>query len=217
MIKGVLFDLDGTLLDRDTSLLRFTEDQYERFPELQRVDRDQYIRRFVELDARGYVWKDKVYEQLVREMDLELSWERLLEDYIAGFRLHCIGYPHLREMLTALKRQGMKLGIISNGFGEFQWGSIQGLGIADDFDAILISELEGLRKPDPAIFRRALDRLELQPEEAVFVGDHAVNDVEASRMVGMKAVWMKAAAGDTSCETDYSITDLMELKDILSN
>ncbi|WP_313957655.1 HAD hydrolase-like protein [Paenibacillus sp. Y412MC10] len=70
MIKGVLFDLDGTLLDRDASLLRFTEDQYERFPELQRVDRDQYIRRFVELDARGYVWKDKVYEQLVREMDL---------------------------------------------------------------------------------------------------------------------------------------------------
>ncbi|WP_181153211.1 hypothetical protein [Paenibacillus sp. AR247] len=43
------------------------------------------------------------------------------------------------------------------------------------------------------------------------------NDVEASRKVGMKAVWMKAAAENTSCETDYSITDLMELKDILSN
>ncbi|OZB96274.1 HAD family hydrolase [Paenibacillus sp. XY044] len=217
MIKGVLFDLDGTLLDRDNSLLRFAEDQYERIPELHHVDRDQYIRRFIELDARGYVWKDNVYEQLVREMDLKLAWERLLEDYVAGFRLHCTGYPHLREMLTVLKDRGMKLGIISNGFGEFQWGSIRGLGIADHFDVILISELEGLRKPEPEIFRRALDRLELHPEETAFVGDHPVYDVEASRKVGMTAIWMKAAAGDASCETDHSITDLMELPTLLRN
>lgn len=63
-MKAVIFDLDGTLLDRESSLLSFLEDQYVRFRGLQKIDKQAFVNRFVELDCRGYVWKDAVYRQI---------------------------------------------------------------------------------------------------------------------------------------------------------
>jgi len=78
MIKAVIFDLDGTLLDRDSSLKLFVQDQYKRYSkELAHIPKQEYISRFIELDHKGYVWKDKVYQQLLAEYDLSnLTWER---------------------------------------------------------------------------------------------------------------------------------------------
>lgn len=51
------------------------------------------------LDQKGYVWKDKVYQQLIEELELDLSWHELLEDYMESFQNHCIGFPGLIEIL----------------------------------------------------------------------------------------------------------------------
>jgi putative hydrolase of the HAD superfamily len=68
MITGVLFDLDGTLLDRDSSVKKFIHDQYDRLDRhVGHIPKDEYVARFIELDQRGYVWKDKVYQQLIKE------------------------------------------------------------------------------------------------------------------------------------------------------
>lgn len=210
-VKGVLFDLDGTLLDRDTSLLSFVRDQYDRITDLHGIDKELYVTRFVQLDQRGYVWKDKVYQQLIQEFNLSLSWQELLEDYINGFGRHCIGFPHLYEMLQALKSLKIKLGMITNGYGTFQLNNIHALGIHEYFDVILISEVEGLRKPDPAIFERALTRLGLAPHEVVFVGDHPVHDVAASRAVGMKGLWKADPQITEPVECDAVIRDLLDI------
>jgi putative hydrolase of the HAD superfamily len=215
MIKGFIFDLDGTLLDRDSSLKSFIVDQYERISALQIMDKDVFVYKFIELDKRGYVWKDKVYQQIIQEFNLSLAWEELLADYINGFQRHCIGFPNLLETLQYLKKNHMKLGMITNGFGEFQTNNIKALGIADIFDTILVSEIEGLRKPDPEIFKRALHKLGLKPEEGVYVGDHPVNDVLASRRIGMKGIWKEDLYYDGIFERDYTIRDLYELKTFL--
>ncbi|MEH7388609.1 HAD hydrolase-like protein, partial [Bacillus sp. JJ1521] len=68
MIKAAVFDLDGTLLDRDESVQKFITNQYDRFKKfLDDILKETYIKRFIELDHRGYIWKDKVYQQLVEE------------------------------------------------------------------------------------------------------------------------------------------------------
>lgn len=66
MVKAVIFDLDGILLDRDASIEKFIEYQYERLRHtLSHIPKESYIARFIELDDRGYVWKDTVYQQMV--------------------------------------------------------------------------------------------------------------------------------------------------------
>lgn len=213
MIKAVLFDLDGTLLNRDASLLKFVDGQYDRFKHfLCHIPKEVYARRFIELDHRGYVSKDKVYQQLITENQVSnLTWERLLDDYLAEFKYHCVPFPNLINMLGELKDMPLALGIITNGLGQFQMSSIQALGIAHYFDVILISEWEGLKKPEPGIFKRALERLHCLPNECVFIGDHPENDVQGARNVGMKGIWKKDASWPHVVEGSLSIDDLGEL------
>lgn len=218
MIRAVFFDLDGTLLDRDESVKRFIVNQYERLSNfLGHIPKEEYMTRFIELDCRGYVWKDKVYQQLVEEFDIVgIDWENLLEDYITEFKHHCVPFQNLHRMLEELKENELVLGMITNGFGQFQMDNIRALGIEEYFDAILVSETEGLKKPDPAIFERALKRLNKEPHESVFVGDHPENDVIASQYVGMKGIWKKDVQWD-AFEPDLVVEDLGELPTMIKN
>ncbi|MBU9673644.1 HAD family hydrolase [Planococcus sp. CP5-4] len=216
MIAAVLFDLDGTLLNRDASVVSFINEQYERMqPSLGHIPKALYAERFIELDRRGYVWKDKVYAQLIQEFEIkDTTWEFLLEDYLANFQFHCVPFGGLRTLLEDLKGQGLKLGIISNGKGKFQMDNIKALGIEIYFDTILISESEGLRKPDPRIFERAMARLNVLPSVSLFIGDHPTTDVEAAENAGMLGIWKKDA-GWSKAAADYSIDELNEVKRIV--
>lgn len=215
-IEAVFFDFDGTLLDRKTSLVNFIDEQYERFkPVLKVIDKQRYIDRFIELDARGYVWKDKVYSQLLKELNIAgLTREELLEDYITNFKNSCTGFQNLHEVLGQLKQMGMKLGIISNGKTDFQMANIKALGIEGYFDSILISEAVGLRKPDSRIFQKGMEALSVSSAESIFVGDHPENDVTASKRGGMIGIWKRDDYWH-SAEADFTIDELEELLSII--
>ncbi|QOR67058.1 HAD-IA family hydrolase [Cytobacillus suaedae] len=216
MIKAVLFDLDGTLLDRDASVKKFIDGQYDRLIDhVGHIAKDDYISRFIELDARGYVWKDKVYQQMVEECNItNLEWTDLLKDYIEQFKFHCVPFPNLLRMLDSLKEKSLKLGIITNGRGQFQLDNIKALGIEDYFDTILVSEWEGMKKPNVEIFRKALRNLEVDASQAMFIGDHPDNDVKASMAAGLVGVWKRDKQWE-EVEADFVVEDLMEVIDIL--
>jgi putative hydrolase of the HAD superfamily len=92
--------------------------------------------------------------------------------------------------------------------------NIKALGIEKYFETILISEWEGIKKPDPQIFKRALDQMKVSANESLFVGDHPENDVKASQNIGMKGIWMKDSQ-QGNFETKYIIDDLAELPHII--
>lgn len=140
-----------------------------------------------------------------------MDWTLLLDDYIRNFQKHCIGFPNLLSMLTQLKNHNLKLALVSNGFGQFQYDNFKALHIEYLFDEVLISEWEGLRKPDKAIFNRALTKLGVNAENALFVGDHPDNDIRASRDAGMRAVWKRNRQFETVVDADAVIDDLEEL------
>jgi putative hydrolase of the HAD superfamily len=218
MIKAVLFDLDGTLLNRDESVKRFVDNQYERLKKwLGHIKKENYISRFIELDKRGYVWKDKVYQQLTQELNItDLTWEGLLQDYITEFKYNCVPFDNLILMLEELKSSNILLGMITNGFGQFQMDNIKALGIDEYFDVILVSEWVGMKKPEPQIFIRALEKLNVSPTQSVFVGDHPENDVKAAQNVGMKGIWKKDFQWD-NVQADFTVNDLAELPLIIGN
>ncbi|MEK4626816.1 HAD-IA family hydrolase [Solibacillus sp. FSL R7-0682] len=216
MIKAVLFDLDGTLLNRDESVKHFIETQYDRLIEqLNHIPKETFTSRFIHLDQRGYVWKDKVYKQLVDEFHMTtITSEQLLADYLNKFKNSCVPFPNLILMLEQLINSGIVLGMITNGYGQFQMDNVRALGIEKYFDTIIVSEWEGMKKPDPQIFHRALNKLNLVANECVFIGDHPENDVKAARNVGMKAVWKKDFQWD-NVEADAIVQDLLELPIII--
>lgn len=213
MIKAALFDLDGTLLNRDASVHSFITNQYDRLHRwLGHIPKELYIARFIEYDQRGYVWKDKVYKQLIEEFTIpELTWEELLDDYINHFKHSCIPFPHLHKMLDELKAHDIKLAMITNGFGHFQMDNILALKIDSYFDEILVSEWEGIKKPDPEIFNRALNRLQLEPHACIFIGDHPEYDVYGAQKVGMKGIWKRDSHWKEPEHADKIIDDLMDL------
>ncbi|MVO98074.1 HAD family hydrolase [Paenibacillus lutrae] len=215
MVTGVLFDLDGTLLDRNLSLLHFADAQYDSLFTTYAEDKQVFINRFIELDQRGYVWKDKVYQHLIEEYRLPYTWEELLDDYLNGFPKYAVSFPHTLPLLESLKKKGYKLGMITNGFKDFQSANIDALGIRSCFHDILISEQAGLRKPDPAIFRMAAERLQIKLDNCVYIGDHPVNDVAASRYAGMRGIWKEDNYYPDDFEYDGIVRDLLELEPIL--
>lgn len=216
MIKAALFDLDGTLLNRDESVKLFLDSQYHRLNKfVGHIPKKQYMTRFIELDNRGYVWKDNVYQQLVNEFAMEgITWEELLQDYITEFKNNCVPFPNLIEMLEKLKTSNLKIGMITNGIGQFQIDNIKALGIEKYFDVILVSEWEGIKKPDPQIFQRALAKLDVLPNESLFIGDHPNNDVKGAQNVGMKGIWKKDYQW-SNVDADYIVDNLAELPAII--
>ncbi|WLD92302.1 HAD family hydrolase [Alkalihalobacillus sp. AL-G] len=211
MIKAVIFDLDGTLLNRDASVRKFIDDQYDRYIKwVGHVPKKEYTSRFIELDCQGYVWKDKVYQQLIDDYNIDLLWEVLLRDYVVQFKNHCVPFVNLIPMLERLKSTSIEMGMITNGNGQFQMDNIIALGIEPYFNTILVSEWEGIKKPDPQLFIKSLKQLNVEPDECIFVGDHPINDVKAAKNVGMKAVWKRDE--HWGCvEADFILNDLSEL------
>ncbi|MDP9349565.1 MAG: HAD family hydrolase [Gemmatimonadota bacterium] len=216
MIRVVLFDLDGTLLDRAQSLAAFVAAQHEQTLALHTIPKGTYVSRFIELDARGHVWKDRVYQTLVGEFGIvSCRWEELLRDYEENFARACIGFPHLHATLRALRTQGYRLGVVTNGREAFQMRVIRALAIQAYFDTVLISEAEGIRKPDPEIFHRALRRLGARPEESVFVGDHPEADIAGARRAGLRTIWKRDLAWGEPTRYDAAVNGLDELPAVL--
>jgi putative hydrolase of the HAD superfamily len=218
MVKAVLFDLDGTLLDRDASVDRFVSGQYDRLTQhLSHITKNDYIARFIELDCHGHVWKDKVYQALVSEFAIEgINWQSLLEDYEMRFQFHCVPFQFLTEMLNELKEQGYLLGIITNGRSPFQARTIDGLGIREYFDVILISAVERVRKPQVEIFQRAMNRLGVSASDSIFVGDHPEADIVGAKGAMMKTIWKRNLFWTEPKEADAIVDELSEIPGILT-
>jgi HAD superfamily hydrolase (TIGR01509 family) len=95
--------------------------------------------------------------------------------------------PGCVEALERARAAGIRCGIISNAEGQIA-ALLREVGIFELFDVIVDSGLEGVRKPDPEIFRSALARADVPAHEALYAGDIPKIDVEGARAAGMQAV-----------------------------
>lgn len=218
MIRAILFDLDRTLLDRDRSFRDFAETQYDLFTALAAIPREIFLTRLIALDDRGRVWKDEVYRLLVAEFHLEtVSGEELFIDFLARMPDYYVPFAGLDEMLDRLKTEGFRLGLITNGRTDWQRRTIHSLGIEKVFDVILISEAEGVRKPEAGIFHRAVRRLDCEPGECVYVGDHPDTDIRGAHEAGLRAIWKRNNDFSGAPDADAVIDELEELHQAIAD
>jgi putative hydrolase of the HAD superfamily len=192
-MRAALFDLDGTLFDRDGAVRELVEAQVATFVELRgAVNRPDFVARVLELDDHGYRDKTDVYQVVVRELGLpDAGAHELTADFWRRYQSLARPFPDVLNVLDELRRRGLKTGVITNGRQSIQDGKIDALGIRGLLDTVSISEVEGVRKPDRRIFDLTLGRLGVAPGDGLFVGDHPEVDVAGARGAGLYAIWKR--------------------------
>jgi putative hydrolase of the HAD superfamily len=123
---------------------------------------------------------------------LEVKSERLVDRLFGGMEPDAAMVDGVR----AARRAGVKTGLLSNSWGDDRYDREQ---LAELFDAWVISGEVGLRKPDPAIYELAAERLGLPPEACVFVDDLPGN-LKPARALGMATVVHRGDATATLAE-----------------
>jgi HAD superfamily hydrolase (TIGR01549 family) len=125
-------------------------------------------------------------------------------------------YPDTINVLTDLQKRGYRLGVISNWEAPTLPSLCDQFGLTRFFDFILPSREAEASKPDPLIFQKAMDALQVRPEHAVHVGDSFSCDVMGARGVGITPIWVNEE-GDTSPDASpvLQIANLTELLGML--
>ena len=221
--RAVLFDLDDTLFDRSAALRRTADAQALGLgPLLRQTPPACFVERLLALEALGYLKRMAIYRQLVHEFALDaghrrLHPRRLTDDLLRRYPEHPVAAEGALPTLRALRQRGLRLAVVTNGRAPLQHRKLAALGLLELLDAVLVSEHEGVAKPDSALFHRALDRLGVPAFEALHVGHHPIDDVAASRAAGLKACWLRRpgqAAHEP--EADATVDRLPELLQLLA-
>jgi putative hydrolase of the HAD superfamily len=212
MLKAILFDMDDTLLDWSQRTADWAE--YERH-HLSRVlehvnsnghsveDAETFFYTVRALASQSWVeasvsmlapkYADAI-EQALHQVGVPLGsfdHDTLLRAYQWGMMDGVVAFPDATEVLPVLVAHGVQLGLITNASTPMWLRDIEleAVGLLAHFTACRISAVDvGYLKPHPFIFQHALERLDLAPNEVVFVGDNPEADVVGAQNVGMKAV-----------------------------
>ena len=222
MIKGVVFDLDNTLLD---------------FMKMKEFAVKAAIKGMIEAglkvnEDKSYIEINSIYEefgwenQKVFDVFLEKSIghvdNKFLAAGIVAYRrareANLMAYPNVNKTLMALSKSGIKLGVVSDAPSREAWMRIYYLNLYHYFDVVITFDDSGERKPSPIPFQLALDGMGLRPEETIMIGDWPERDVVGVQQIGMKTAF--ARYGDTfgtvNSGADWDLNDIYQLVDIIN-
>lgn len=212
----LVFDLDGTLIDRNSSLHKFSSEIYEYYKKNYSLNCDVQIFRdlLIQKDARGSVSKKKVYTALAEYFNIsDFDFDSFFKFYQDNFYKYNVLFPSALKALDYLKNQNYKLSLISNG-SKTQMDKLKLLKLKSYFEFILISEPFGVEKPDIRIFEAMKNNY--QPQNLfnfIYIGDDMKKDIVASKKAGYKTVWISdVREWDKSLEAqpDLSIKNISD-------
>ena len=205
-VKGVITDYIGTLVNAsyynmddsqrtlhkalsdagcETGLEEFLE-AYTQAHEKYRVVRYEQFR-----EVTNAVWVCEALNKLgcaVNPEDprIKAALNAFFQRYVESLKLR----PYAKKLLTRIK-ECCKLGLVSNfTYAPVIYASLRKLGINQFFDAVVVSHENGWRKPHTKIFRDALEKLGVEAEEAVFIGDNPLEDIKGAHAAGLKTVFV---------------------------
>ena len=235
-IRAILFDVNGTLIDIETdegleeiyrgiahflmyqgiTLHRWeVRDLYFQIMQRQRAASTE---KFVEWNAVS-VWHEFL-QQTGSDYTRALPPEKLaqlplflaeLHRGIARKKLRL--FPQVQETLDQLRGR-YRMAVVSDAQSAYAVPELRAVGILNYFNPIIVSGDYGYRKPDPRLFQKALAALEIQPEQALYLGNDLYHDIQGAQQVGMKAILVSYNGANISSETvtpDYVIYSFSEL------
>ncbi|CAM3518306.1 HAD family hydrolase [Parendozoicomonas haliclonae] len=227
MIKAIIFDLDNTLTHRNKSIEQYAEAFVEDFQaQLTSISKEEIAALIKGIDNNGYGNPTNTHSSQKMSIAYALSqlpqWQTpvsfyvLLNHWMHNFPLHSVAIPEAKELLTLLKHQGYRLGVISNGAAFSRLATLNALGFLQDFEVVISSDEFGTKKPDASIFIHTAQQMGLAPEDCCYIGDHYTNDYLGATRSGMTAYWLEGFIPLPSgvSKPDNTLTNLDDLKQI---
>ncbi|RPF55398.1 putative hydrolase of the HAD superfamily [Aquisalibacillus elongatus] len=191
--KAMLFDLDDTLLNRDQAVENMFFILIEKcYEDIKRSAKIEMLQKFKEYDKKAYGDGDKakVFEAFFDEFPTEYRLSSHdIQDFWNNNFPNCFSINQKTiNTLNTIKKH-VKVAIITNGSTQRQRAKIIKTNLDRYFETIIISEEVGLIKPDKHIFDLALDKLNVKPEEALFVGDDMEKDIGGCQNANINGIW----------------------------
>lgn len=193
MKKAVIFDMYETLITHYKSPLYFSEEMsrdagipVENFlPLWKGTEKDRWIGKMTFEQTIEMIMKaNHRYDEAVLK---HISEKRMATKVEVFHTLH----DEILPMLEQLKKQGIRIGLISNCFSE-EVVAIRNSVLAPYFDFLCLSYEQGLQKPDPQIFERCMSALQVEAKDCIYIGDGGCQELETARSLGMlplQATW----------------------------
>jgi len=221
MIRAVVFDLDNTLVDfMAMKRLAIEAATHSMIDAGLRLPVEEIRNRIDAIYKERGIEFQNVFDQLLYDVFNKVDYKILSSGIIAYRRAReaaLVPYPHVTMTLTGLLKRGLALGVVSDAPAREAWLRLSSLNFHHLFDAVITFDDSGERKPSPVPFRKILERLNVEPRQALMVGDWAERDVVGASQVGMKTVF--ARYGDTfgtvHSGADFEIDDIQELLAII--
>jgi len=208
-LRAVVFDLDGTLIDSFDAIadsVNHARQEVDLAP-LPRAE----IRRRV---GRGL---EVLVRDLVGPANIEISVARFREHYGGICLAATRALPGARELLSALWERGLRVGVASNKPARFSVPIIERLGLGPFVEDVQGPDTAGAAKPDPAMLERSLERLDVRREQALYVGDMAL-DAESARRAELAVVLVASGSARPEGLDDLNeivVQDLHTLRALL--
>ncbi len=223
MVKAVIFDFDGTLVDFQNTdieclkmILKKIGAQVE--PDIFAEHAVNHIISFHKLVDSGE--EDSLNMHLYRLshtfMDFGILWDKTFVDYYKQLLLErTIPYKRVSNILSYLHGK-VKLGILTNAYDPImQTKRIQASGLSEFFNEIQISGEEKFAKPDPEAFQIICSRLNSRPEECVFIGDSLKYDIGGAITAGLQTILIQKGNTGSIVKPDYRVNCIEEIEPIL--
>ncbi len=228
--KHLFFDLDHTIWDFDKNAEETLHELYQKynFHDLfNATSADQFIETYTLNNHR--LWNlyhhGKIDKATLRHLRFADTFSQLgvnpdlfptdFEiDYLAICPTKTNLFPNAHETLSYLKGK-YQMHLISNGFKEACEKKLEHSNLNQYFENIVISELIGINKPDPRIFKHALDLGIAKQEQSIMIGDNIDADVRGAMNAGIDAIYFNPNQTEKPADIHYMIIDLAELQEIL--
>ena len=229
MYKTIFFDLDNTLWDTERNGKESMEEVYQDygfdslFPDFETFYAIYWSNNLKLWDQYqiGEISKHKlIVERLYFPLKpyMEYNEEFILslnDDFLHRTSLRKKLIPDAIEILEYLKPK-YKLYIISNGFTEVQHKKMKNSDLSRFFEGIILSDLVGVNKPHPEIFRKALEIASSKPEETIMIGDSWDADIVGAKNAKIDQIWLNLnATQEGEFEPTFQISSLKEIQNIL--
>jgi 2-hydroxy-3-keto-5-methylthiopentenyl-1-phosphate phosphatase len=175
-IRGIIFDLDGTLIEAYEAIYLGLKEALEHFGK--EIFSFSDLRKYLKADLEATLSLFFSPEEVPKAVPI---MRKKYEEVYLG---HTYFLNGAKEVLESLRSQGILMGVASNKFGRFSRGALSHLGVSDYFKAVIGAGDVPRNKPYPDMIEAALREMILPPEEVVFVGD-TLTDIETGKQAGV--------------------------------